>query len=116
MSDSRHSEAEIAQAAQEILLLIRLPSANLRVAERLLDRLPGVRSQKAWCLVLRGLASSLGRVGLGNLKAGCVWDLVRFSFLQTTVVNKSQAGVCTPCIIMPPGEHLNYTKPRCPPD
>lgn len=77
MSDSRHSEAETAWAAQKTSLLIRVPSANLRV-ELLPDRLTGVRSQ-AWCLVLRGLASPLGRVGLGNLKAGCVaWSGFHF--------------------------------------
>lgn len=56
------TEVEKAWAVQEISLLIRLPSGNQRVAERLPDRLTGVRSPKTWCFVLTGQDSSSGEI------------------------------------------------------
>lgn len=83
ISESRNTEAEeAARVAQETSFLIRLPSANQRVVDQL-DRLIGGKSQKAWCAKGAGLSAS-GRSRPWELKAG--YDLVRQSFLQTTVL------------------------------
>lgn len=71
-----------------------------------------------WGQVAGGLVFGAKGPGL-SFGVGGPWKFessVSFSFLQTTVVNKSQAVVCKPCMIMPPGELLKYTKPRCHPD